>query len=121
MRNSAIRELQTDQLINYSDMVGRLLDNYNPVGEDVDVTTLKVDMLSQSDGRFDTQFYSDSNVVKKNKKVLVKVSPFLDVVIKESLLDWKGNFKIHKKSDGSNYLMVRCYDQHTLRMFPVDE
>lgn len=121
LRNSAIRELQTDQLINYPDMVNRLLDNYNPAGEDVNVITLKADMLSQSDGRFDTQFHSDPNVVKKNKKVLVKVSPFIDVVIKDSLPDWKGNFKIHKKSDGSNYLMVRCDDPHTLRAFPVDE
>ena len=121
LRNSAIRELQTDQLINYPEMINRLLDNYNSAEEEINVTLLKERMLLQSkEGKFDTQFYADPKVVKKNKKVLVRVSSSIDVVIKESLPDWKNNFRIHKKADGSNYLMVRCEDEDTLRAFPKD-
>lgn len=122
LRNSAIRELQTDQLINYPDMVCRLLDNYSPADEEIDTGALRTKMLSQSEGgKFDTQFHVDSNVVKKNKKITVKVSPSIDVIIKESLPNWRGNFKIHRNPDGSSYLMIKCEEPETLRAFPADQ
>ena len=122
LRNSAIRELQTDQLINYPEMVGRLLDNYDPANAGINTTELKNNLISKSSSiGFDTQFHADPNVVKKNKKVLVKVSPSIDVVVKESLPNWESNFRIHRKTDGSNYLMVRCEDPNTLRSFPEDQ
>ena len=121
LRNSVIRELQTNQLINYSEMVSRLLDNYNPAGVDVNVTELKDKLLLQSKGKFDTQFHTNPDAIKKNKKIVLRVSPSIDIVVKEGLYDWESNFKICKKSDGASYLMVRCDESEILKSFSVDE
>lgn len=121
LRNSVIRELQTNQMINYSEMVSRLLDNYNPAGVDVNVTELKDKLLLQSKGKFDTQFQTNPDAIKKNKKIVLRVSPSIDIVVKEGLYDWESNFKICKKSDGASYLMVRCDEPEILKSFSVDE
>lgn len=122
LKNSAIRELQTDQIINYPDMVGRLLDNYSAADETIDTGALKNKMLSQSEGgKFDTQFHADPNVVKRNKKIIFKVSPCIDLVIKESLPNWRSNFRTRRNSDGSSYLIIECNEPETLEAFPLEQ
>ena len=122
LRNSAIHELQTDQTISFPDMVSGLLDYYSPTEESVDTVTLKEKLLALPDeGKFDTQFHTDPKAIKNMKKVKVAVSPTIDVLIREAQNNWRENFLIHEKPDGKSYLMIRCEDEKTLRMFPKDE
>lgn len=121
LRNSFVRELQTEQVINYSDMVERLVGDYSPSLEQVNASELKNALLVLKDaGKFDTQFHTDPKVMKRNKKTSVPVSAEIEVLIKEGLPNWEGNFLICKKTDGRNYLMIRCTNPKTLSAFPLD-
>lgn len=122
LRNAATHKLQTDQEINFPDMVGELLDHYSPDEEGVDTATLKEKMLALiQEGKFDTQFHTDPKAIKNLKKVKISVSPSVDVLIREAQDNWEEDFLIHEKSDGKKYLMIRCLDEKTLRMFRKDQ
>ncbi|MBQ8306772.1 MAG: hypothetical protein IJX90_11220 [Blautia sp.] len=122
LRNSAIHELQTEQTLNYPGFVGGLLDCYCPTEESVDTATLKEKLLElPTEGKFDTQFHTDPKAIKNLKKVKISVSPTIDVLIREAQNNWEESFRIHEKSDGKSYLMIRCEDEKTLRMFPKDK
>ena len=121
LRNSAIHKLQIEQTINFSDMVGELLDHYSPNDESVNTAKLKESLLTLSlEGKFDTQFHTDPKAIKNMKKVKFSVSPTIDVFVREAQNNWKDSFYIREKPDGKTYLMIRCEDEKTLRMFPKD-
>lgn len=121
LRNSATHKLQTDQTINFAEMVGELLDHYSPDEESVDTTDLKAKLLALPEqGKFDTQFHTDPKAIKNLKKVKISVSPTVDVLIREAQNNWEEDFLIHEKPDGKRYLMIRCLDEKTLRKFPKD-
>ena len=102
-------------------MVCSLLDQYIPTEESVDTAVLKEKFLALSaEGKFDTQFHTDPKAIKNLKKVKVSVSPTIDVLIREAQNNWVANFRIREKPDGKSYLMIRCEDEKTLRMFPKD-
>lgn len=121
LRNSVTHKLQTEQMINFPDMVGELLDHYSPNIDSVNTATLKEKLLALSqEGRFDTQFRTDPKAIKNLKKVTIPVSPTVDVLIREAQDNWEERFYIREKPDGKSYLMIRCEDERTLRMFPKD-
>ena len=121
LRNSATHKLQTEQTINFPDMIGELLDNYCPNVDSVNPAMLKEKLLALSrEGRFDTQFHTDPKAIKNLKKVKISVSPTVDVIIREAQNNWEDSFYIREKSDGKSFLMIRCEDEKTLRMFPKD-
>ena len=121
LRNSATHMLQTEQTINFPDMIGELLDHYSPNEDIVNTETLKEKLLDISrEGRFDTQFHTDPKAIKNLKKVKISVSPTVDVLIREPQNNWEESFYIREKPDGKSYLMIRCVDEKTLRMFPKD-
>ena len=121
LRNSATHMLQTEQTINFPDMIGELLDHYSPNEDIVNTETLKEKLLDISrEGRFDTQFHTDPKAIKNLKKVKISVSPTVDVLIREPQNNWDESFYIREKPDGKSYLMIRCVDEKTLRMFPKD-
>ena len=121
LRNSATHMLQTEQTINFPDMIGELLDHYSPNEDTVNTETLKGKLLDISrEGRFDTQFHTDPKAIKNLKKVKISVSPTVDVLIREPQNNWDESFYIREKPDGKSYLMIRCVDEKTLRMFPKD-
>lgn len=122
LRNSAIHELQTEQIINYSTLVGGLLDHYSPTEESIHTETLKAKLLElPTEGGFDTQFHTDPKAIKNLKKMKISVSPTIDVLIREAQNNWEESFCIHEKADGTSYLMIRCEDEQTLHMFPKDK
>ncbi|MGX8716082.1 MAG: hypothetical protein ACSW8A_10065, partial [Lachnospiraceae bacterium] len=122
LKNSATHELQTDQTISFPDMVRSLLNHYIPTEESVDTVALREKLLALPvEGKFDSQFHTDPKAIKNMKKVKVSVSPTIDVLIREAQNNWKESFLIHEKPDGKSYLMIRCEDEKTLRMFPKDE
>lgn len=122
LRNTILHELQSGQTINYPDMVGSLLDAYEPASTEVNVADLKTRLLeAQERDGFDTQFNTDPDVVKRPGKITIDVSPSVHVVVKEGIPNWRDEFLIHHKSDGRTYLMIRCDDQDTLKSFPLDE
>jgi len=122
LKNAAIHKLQSEQTINFPDMVGELLDHYSPYEESLDTIALKEKMLALTqEGKFDTQFHTDPRAIKNLKKVKIPVSPSVDVLIREAQDNWEEDFLIHEKSNGKKYLMIRCVDEKTLRKFPKDQ
>ena len=121
LRNSAIHALQTKQTIDFHDMVGRLLDHYSPTEVSVDTGALKEELLAlPAEGKFDTQFNTDPEAIKNLKRLKIPVSRTIDIFVREAQNNWKDSFYIREKSNGTSYLMIRCEDENTLRMFPKD-
>lgn len=121
LRNSATHKLQTEQTINFPDMIGELLDHYSPDEENLDTKALREKLLALSkEGKFDTQFHTDPKAIKNLKRVKISVSPSVDVLIREAQDNWEEDFLIHEKPNGKQYLMIRCMDEKTLRKFPKD-
>ena len=118
LRNSALHELQSEQLINYPDMVDRLLTNYHPSSDDVNVQSIKGKLLDATG--FDSQFHTDPKSIKGAGKIKIYVSPAIDVLVKEGISNWREDFLIHEKRDGRTFLMIRCDDLTTIRSFPKD-
>lgn len=121
LHNSAIHKLQTEQTINFPDMVGELFDYYSPNTPSVNTAVLRENLLALSQERkFDTQFHTDPKAIKNLKKVKISVSPTIDVLVREAQNNWEERFYIREKADGKAYLMIRCEDEKTLRMFHKD-
>ena len=118
LRNTAVHELQSEQTINYPDMVDRLLSNYQPASDDVDIQSIKGKLLAATG--FDTQFHTDPKSIKGTGKVKIYVSPAIDVLVKEGIPNWREDFLIHEKRDGRTFLMIRCDDPTTIKSFPID-
>ena len=122
LRNTVIHEIQSGCLINYPEMVEKLLDNYQPASSTVNVGDLKQRLLAfceQED--FDTQFIPDTGVINRKLKLKIKVSPSIDIHVNDEVPDWKDNFLVHRKPDGRSFIMIRCDDNEILSAFPEDE
>lgn len=122
LRNTVVHELQSEQTINYPDMVNRLLDTYDPASDEINVAEVKEKLLAarERDG-FDTQFHTDPKSIKGSGKIKIIVSPSIDVLVKEGIPNWRDGFLVHEKTDGRTFLMIRCDDPKTLSSFPKDE
>lgn len=122
IRNSVVTQLQKDQTINYTDMVGTIMDGYSPAGNNVAAATLKAQLIAlKNEGHFDTQFHTDPKAMKRKKRTTLDVTQCIQVVVTEGLPDWEENFRIKRKANGQNYLMIRCSDEKTLKAFKEDE
>ena len=119
LRNTVVHELQSEQTINYPEMINNLLGSYQPSSDKVDIQEMREKLLDASG--FDTQFHTDPKAIKGPGKVKIIVSPSIDVLVKEGIPNWKEGFRIHEKADGRTFLMIRCDDQRTLNSFPKDE
>lgn len=118
LRNTAVHELQSDQIINYPEMINNLLDYYQPASENVDIQTLREKLL-ETNG-FDTQFHTDPKAIKNTGKLKIPISPSIDILIKAGISDWEDEFLVHEKADGRTYIMIRCDNQKTLESFKKD-
>lgn len=122
LKNSATHELQVEQDINYPDMVNRLIDNYRPNDDGLDVNRIKEQLLSAMEqGRFDSQFHTDPQAIRRGKKISIPVSPTVDIVIKAAQDNWRDEFMSHETVDGKKYIMIRCEDDNTFRSFHRDD
>lgn len=121
LRNTVLHELQSDQIISYPDMIGKLLDTYEPASNDVNVSDIKEQLLAANDKKqFDTQFHTDPKAIKRSGKIAISVSASIDVIVKEGIPNWKEEFLVHSKKDGRTYLMIRCDNTETLKSFTKD-
>lgn len=118
LRNTVVHELQSEQTINYPEMVNNLLGSYQPSSEEVDVQGMRQKLLEASG--FDTQFHTDPKAINGPGKVKIIISPSIDVLVKEGIPNWREGFLVHEKADGRTFLMIRCDDQRTLNSFPKD-
>ena len=122
LKNSATHELQVEQDINYPDMINRLFDNYRPNDDSMNVDSIKEQLLSAAEqGRFDSQFHTDPQAIKRGRKVSIPVSPTVDIVIKGAQDNWREEFMSHETVDGKKYIMIRCEDDNTFRSFHRDD
>ena len=118
IKNSLIREFQTDEIIDYPEIIGKVLDDYKFANKEINAETIKKKIITKYiDKNLDTNFCPDLKIVNKKKETRIKVSTEIEILIKECLDKWEDNFKILHTSDGKNFLMVRCEENDTLKAF----
>ena len=122
IKNTIVHELQSSQIISYPEMIERLLDNYVPASDNVDIDRLKEKLLAARERYgFDTQFHTDPEAIRGYGKIKIIISPSINVLIKEGIPNWKDQFLITEKPDGRTYIMIRCDNPDILSSFPRDE
>lgn len=118
LMNTINHEMQSDQQINYNEMLDRLFDTYEPHKEEINKESLKKKLIEAgSEGSFDTLFHADSKEVKKRRRITIPVSETIDVFVKEAINDWTDTFRIYSEASGEKYLMIRCDNEDTLKSF----
>lgn len=118
IKNSLIREFQTDEMIDYPELIGKVLDGYKFLNKENYAETLKEKIITRYiNKKLDTNFCPDLKIVNKKKETKIKVSNEIDILIKQGLDNWEDSFMVHHTSDGRNFLMVRCEENDTLKAF----
>lgn len=122
LRNTVLHELQSGQTIDYTILISRLLDTYEPASENVNVSDLKKKLLeAQEEFGFDTQFRTKPDAVKRQGKITIDVSSSIQILVNKGIPNWRDEFLVKRKGNGCAYLMIRCNDPETLNAFPEDE
>lgn len=121
LKNSLNHALQSDQMINYSDLIGDLFDTYQPSDPSIDKEAVRRKLLSHADGeKFDTQFHADPSVVKKNSKTKYRVNAYVNLIVEE-VHDREALIKAKKWPSGEQVLIVSCDDDDTFEAFYKEE
>lgn len=118
LKNSLNHAFQSDQIINYPDLVGSLLDTYQPIEPSVNIEAVKAKLLAHADsGRFDTQFHADPDVVMKNSRTKYRVNEYVNLMVMEAQPDRANMIKAEKRVTGEKILIISCDDEDTFRAF----
>lgn len=118
LKNSLNHALQSDQMINYSDLVGSLLDTYQPIEPSVNKEEIQRKLLGYADsGRFDTQFHADPSVVKKNSRIKYRVNEYVNLMVLEAQPDRESLIKAEVDVTGEKRLVIACDDDDTFKAF----
>lgn len=118
LKNSLNHALQSDQMINYSDLVGSLLDTYQPIEPSVNKEEIQKKLLGYVDsGRFDTQFYADPSVVKKNSRIKYRVNEYVNLMVLQAQPDRESLIRAEIDVTGEKRLVIACEDDNTFKAF----
>ena len=121
LKNSLNHALQSDQMINYPDLIGSLFDAYQPSESSVNKEEIKARLLDKADsGRFDTHFHADPSVVKKNSRTKYRVNEYVNLMVLEAHPDRQGLIKAEKRITGEKVLIISCDDNDTFMSFYND-
>lgn len=121
LKNSLNHALQSDQMINYHDLVGSLFDAYQPTNPSINKEEVKTRLLSYADsGKFDTQFHADPSVVKKNSKIKYRVNDYVNLMVLEAQPNREDWIKAEESVTGEKKLIILCDDEETFRAFYRD-
>lgn len=118
LKNTLNHALQSDQLINFHDLVGTLLDTYQLTESSINKEDIRTRLLAYAgSGRFDTQFHADPSVVKKNSKVKYRVNDYVSLMVLEALPNREDLIKAEKSVTGEKKLIIPCDDEKTFKAF----
>ena len=121
LKNSLNHALQSDQLINYPDLIGSLFDAYQPTEPSVNKEEIKTRLLDKADsGRFDTQFHADPSVVNKNSRTKYRVNKYVNLMVLEAQPDRRRMINAEKRITGEKVLVISCDDNDTFMSFYND-
>lgn len=118
LKNSLNHALQSDQMINYPDLIGSLFDAYQPSEPSVNKEEIKARLLEKADsGRFDTQFHADPGVVNKNSRTKYRVNEYVNLMVQEAQPDRQKLIKAERTVTGEKVLIILCDDKDTFMSF----
>lgn len=121
LKNSLNHALQSDQIINYPDLIASLFDSYQPTEPSVNKEEIRVKLLDKAaSGRFDTQFHADPSVVKKNSRIKYRVNEYVNLMVLEAQPDRRDLIKAEKMVTGEKVLIISCDDNDTFMSFYRD-
>lgn len=118
LQNALIVTLQSEQQINYPDMIERLVGTYSPTDDNLNIHAIKEELLALKDlGKFDTQFNSVPKAVKNAKKRKYPLTESMDLYVKEGINDIKKSIMAIKEPNGEKYLKILCENERTYKSF----
>ena len=118
LQNALIVTLQSEQQINYPDMIEQLVGTYSPTDESLNMESVKEHLLAlQDSGKFDTQFNSVPKAVKNVKRRKYPLTSSIDLCVKEGIGDFSNSIKSVKEANGERYIKVLCENEETYRSF----
>ena len=121
LRNAVVQKLQSEQEIDYNEMIESLLGTYCAQNKEINIQIIKTKLLNApQEKNFDTQFHSVPETIKKKTPTKIAVSPIIDITIKGGVDNWEKDFLVKRKSSGKKYLMIRCDDESVLKIFSDD-
>lgn len=118
LKNSLNHTLQSDKMISYPDLVGSLLDTYQPTEPSINKENIRTRLLAYANsGRFDTQFHADPSVVKKNSRIKYRVNDYVNLMVLEAQPNREALIRAEKSVTGEKKLIISCDDEKTFMAF----
>lgn len=118
LRNSLIQRLKKPNLVNYHELVGELLDGYNPVEPSLDLNKVRQSLIELPDKfDFDKQFNSVPDAIATKRRINFAVTPDIDISISDSSTDYYDHIRAKERDNGERYLEIDCQDENTFKLF----
>ena len=118
LKNSLNHALQSDQMINYPDLIGSLFDAYQPTEPSVNKEEIRTKLLAKAENSgFDTQFHADPSVVQKNSRIKYRVNEYVNLMVLKAQPDRQRLIRAEERVTGEKVLIISCTDNDTFMSF----
>lgn len=118
LRNTVIKILKTPQLINYVDMIGELVGQYQPDAPELNMQELKSVLLTLPEKKqFDRQFMAIPDAVKKRRRLKFPVTNAIELSIEEGNSNYRDAVKAVELAGGKRCLQIECHVPETYNLF----
>lgn len=118
LKNSLIQTLKTPQLVNYYDMIEKLVGKYQPAKEDLNMDGLKKALQDlPGKGTFDCQFMTVPGAVSKHRRIKFPITNAIELSIEEGVSNYYDSVTAVELTGGKKCLQIECHNDRTYNMF----
>lgn len=122
LRNAFIQRLKSRQLINYIDMIEDVVGTYHPDEPTLKVAELKSALLLLPEKKkFDCQFVSVPDAIKKRRKLKFPVTNAIELSIEEGTANYRDTVRAIEVEGGKKCLQIECHFLDTYKLFSTSE
>mgnify|MGYP006932073892 FL=1 len=117
LSNEVQNAMNTPQNLNYSDYVETLIDNYEPVSNEIEKDVIKDCLLALPERKhFDTEFKTVPSSIENKRTKKYKIADGVELMIKSTSNDFSSRI-ISTMKNGKRVLEIVCDDDETYNAF----
>lgn len=117
LSNEIQNTMNTPQNLNYSDYVETLIDNYEPVSNEIEKDVIKDCLLALPERKhFDTEFKTVPSSIENKRTKKYKIADGVELMIKSTSNDFSSRI-ISTMKNGKRVLEIVCDDDETYNAF----
>ena len=118
LRNTLIKEMKTEQPINYFEFIDKLIIGYNPEVENLDLEHLHERLRGLPEKKkFSTQFNTVPSAIKSRQRLKFVPMAGIELSINGSIENMRNSIASVKNDRGDKFLRIACTDEGVYNAF----